>query len=289
MLGLASAAAALALAALHIFRDEGFAEESRPQVWLHAFYAKIEPGVVWLIDKLLKNRLLSGTRPGRAILTAIAKALWFLPHGVVVEHEAALRLIDSLPEDSHIAIGPCVCKRGIGVKEEPYYTDMVIMYGARAYKLAHPEDYKFISKEEAKKLLKEFHEHNLIHEVFACFKAKSWAFVICNCDPRYCIPTRSYILTGEGVYPGPLVASVDGEKCAGLESCGACAKLCSFSAIKPSPQGKAAVDPLKCMGCGLCVDRCPRNARKLVPRESYSPRFLPIEHTHPLLAQVRKT
>ncbi|MEM1523307.1 MAG: hypothetical protein QXU69_09775, partial [Thermofilaceae archaeon] len=88
------------LALLHIFTEEGFGEESRLQVWLHAFYAKIEPGVVWLIDKMLKSRLLSGTRVGRAILKAIAKMLWFLPHGVVIEHEAALRLIDSLPEDS---------------------------------------------------------------------------------------------------------------------------------------------------------------------------------------------
>jgi Pyruvate/2-oxoacid:ferredoxin oxidoreductase delta subunit len=274
------------LAAAHIFSDSGFGEESRFQLWLHAFYAKIEPGVVWLIDKMLKSKLLSGTRPGRAFLKALAKALWFLPHGVVVEHEAALRLIDSLPEDSHIAIGPCVCKKSIGVREEPYYTDMVIMYGAQAYKLAHPEEYKFISKEEAKELLRQFREHNLIHEVFACFKAKSWAFVICNCDPRYCIPTRSYFVTGEGVYPGPLVARVDAGKCAGTGSCGVCLKVCPFGAVE-ARDGKSAVRADKCMGCGICVYRCPSKARELVPRESYNPRFLPIEHTHPPLASKR--
>uniref|UniRef100_A0A7J3X6T7 4Fe-4S dicluster domain-containing protein n=1 Tax=Thermofilum pendens TaxID=2269 RepID=A0A7J3X6T7_THEPE len=270
------------LAALHIFKDHGYSEESRLQVWLHAFYAKIEPGVVWLIDKLLKNRFLSGTRVGRAILTAIGKALWFLPHGVVVDHEAALRLIDEIPEDSHIAIGPCVCKKGIGARVEPYYTDMVIMYGARAYKLAHPEEYRFITKEEAKRLLKEFREHNLVHEVFACFKAKSWAFVICNCDARYCIPTRSYILTKEGVYPGPLVARVKEDLCRGVDNCGVCAKICPFGAVT-SLDGKSSVDAGKCMGCGLCVYRCPQGARELVPRENYNPRFLPIEHTHPWL------
>gem|GEM_PF-449081 len=213
---------------------------------------------------------------------ALAKALWFLPHGVVVEHEAALKLIDSLPEDSHIAIGPCVCKKSVGVREEPYYTDMVIMYGAQAYKLAHPEEYKNISKEEAKELLKQFKEHNLIHEVFACFKAKSWAFVICNCDPRYCVPTRSYIVTGDGVYPGPLFARVDADKCAGAEKCGVCLKVCPFGAVE-TRNGKSAVRADKCMGCGICVYRCPNKARELVPRESYNPRFLPIEHTHPSL------
>ena len=272
------------LALLHIFAHDGFKEEGKFQLWLHAFYAKIEPGVVWFIDKLLRSRILNGTRPGRALLKALAKMLWFLPHGVVIEHEAALRLIESLPEDSHIAIGPCVCKMGIGVREEPYYTDMVIMYGASAYKLAHPEEYRFISKEEAKELLKRFRDHNLVHEVYACFRAKSWAFVICNCDVKYCVPTRSYLLVKEGVYPGPLYARVNAEKCLGLDLCGTCRKVCPFGAVYAS-DGMASTDPSKCMGCGLCVYRCPQRARELVPRDGYDPKFLPIEHTHPQLAR----
>lgn len=272
------------IAALHIFSDSGYAEESKLQLYLHAFYAKIEPGFVWLIDKLLKSRILGGTRPGRFILKLIGKALWFLPHGVVIDHEAALRLIDEIPEDSHIAVGPCICKMGIGAKVEPYYTDMVIMYGASAYKTAHPDEFKFLTKEEAKKLLKDFRENNLVHEVFACFRSKNWAFVICNCDARYCIPTRSYILTKEGVYPGPLVAQVDFDGCSGLEDCGTCLNICPFKAVS-SNDGKSNVDVNKCMGCGLCTYRCPRAARRLVPRENYDPRFLPIEHTHPWLVK----
>jgi len=46
------------------------------------------------------------------------------------------------------------------------------MYGAQAYKLEHPEEYRFISKEEAKELLRQFREHNLIHEVFALKRAR---------------------------------------------------------------------------------------------------------------------
>ncbi len=270
----------------HIFQNGNFGEESYLQKKLHTFYAKIEPTVVRIIDRLLKNRLLNSTRPGRFFLKVTGKLLWFLPHGVVIEHEAALRLIDSLPENgTHIAVGPCVCKKSIGVKEEPYVTDMVIMYGAEAYKAADPEEYTYITKEEAKRLLKEFRDHNLIHEVFACFKAKRWAFVICNCDARYCMPTRSQLIAGEGVYPGPLYSVVNSEKCRGLDNCGVCVNICTFNAIFRDQEGKAYVDPDKCMGCGLCVYRCPNNARKLVPRTSYDPKFLPIEHTHPNLVK----
>ncbi|MEM0053424.1 MAG: 4Fe-4S binding protein [Nitrososphaeria archaeon] len=270
----------------HIFQNGSFGEESYLQKKLHTFYAKIEPTVVRIIDRLLKNRLLNSTRPGKFFLKITGKLLWFLPHGVVIEHDAALRLIDSLPENgTHIAIGPCVCKKSIGVKEEPYVTDMVIMYGAEAYKAADPEEYVYITKEEAKRLLKEFYDHNLIHEVFACFKAKKWAFVICNCDARYCMPTRSQLIAGEGVYPGPLYAVVDSERCKGIDNCGTCINLCKFNAIIPDENGKACVKLDRCMGCGLCAYRCPNQARKLVPRQNYDPKFLPIEHTHPNLAK----
>lgn len=276
------------IAPLHIFKDEGFGEESRLQLLLHTFYARIEPRVVWFTDKLLRSRLLSGTKPGKLILKLIAKILWFLPHGVVVEHDAVLRLIDSLPEDSHIAIGPCLCKIGAGTREEPFNTDMVIMYGAKAYKLAHPNEYRYISKDEAKNLLRKFRDCNLIHEVYACFEARSWAFVICNCDVRYCVPTRSQLVVKEGVYPGPLVAEVRTEKCAGLESCGVCLKVCPFKAVAATDGGKSFVELNKCMGCGICVYRCPQGARSLKPRAGYNPRFLPIHFTHPELAEYFK-
>lgn len=46
-----------------------------------------------MIDKMLTNRFLSGNRFGRFILKITGKLLWFLPHGIVIDHEAAIRLI----------------------------------------------------------------------------------------------------------------------------------------------------------------------------------------------------
>ncbi|GEM_PF-806712 len=274
----------------HIFQNGGFGIESTFQRKLHTFYARIEPFVVRTIDKMLKNRFLKGNKIGRSFLKFTGKMLWFLPHGVVIDHEAAIRLIDNIPKDDnlHIAIGPCVCKKAIGVNKEPYVTDMVIMYGAQAYKSAHPEEYKYISPEEAKALLANFRENNLIHEVFACFKSKSWTFVICNCDANYCIPTRSKLIAGEGVYAGPLYAVVDPEKCEGLEKCGICKNVCPFDAIKEDSSGKAFVIKEKCMGCSLCFFNCPNKARRMIPRENYDPKFLPIEYTHPNLCDLYK-
>lgn len=136
---------------------------------------------------------------------------------------------------------------------------------------------------EAKSLLVNFRENKLVHEVFACFESKSWTFVICNCDVKYCVPTRSKLIAGEGVYAGPLVAIVDSEKCKGIEKCGVCKNVCPFNAIKGDSFGKAFVIKERCMGCAFCIYNCPNKARGMLPREIYDPKFLPIEYTHPNL------
>ena len=49
--------------------------------------------------------------------------------------------------------------------------------------------------------------------------------------------------------------------CLGL---GSCQKVCPFGAITID-DNLAWIDPEKCVGCGLCVDECPRNVIHLVP------------------------
>ena len=176
-----------------------------------------------------------------------------------------------------------MCKRALDIKEEPYMTDMTILYGAEIYKEVLPEEYRFISKDEALKLLREFENHGLVHAVFACFNSGRWTFVICNCDPRYCVPLRAYLQIKEGLYPGPLIARVDPEHCKGIESCGKCLEVCPFGAIEER-DGKSFVNE-SCMGCGLCVERCPAGARTLAYRERYKPRILPLNIMYPECAQ----
>ena len=52
--------------------------------------------------------------------------------------------------------------------------------------------------------------------------------------------------------------------CFGLSSC---ARACSFGAISVI-DGLAVVNPALCVGCGHCVDICPRHVIKLVPASS---------------------
>ncbi len=253
-----------------------------PRRRLHKFYAVSEPMILKLLDWMLRSWIIGGNRVGRLFLKGLAKLLWFLPHGVVCGYAALEKLLAWIEAqgDSHIAIGPCVCKRALSVNEEPMMTDMTILYGAEIYKEVLPEEYKFISKDEALRMLKEFEKHGLVHAVFACFNSGRWTFVICNCDPRYCVPLRAYLAVKEGMYSGPLAAKVDAALCKGVEECGECLKVCPFNAVEVR-DGKSYVDESKCIGCGLCVERCLAGARRLVYRELYKPRIIPMDIMYP--------
>ncbi len=49
---------------------------------------------------------------------------------------------------------------------------------------------------------------------------------------------------------------------------GSCARVCTSNAIHVTEGGIARVDPDKCIGCGLCVEACPRHVIELVPKAS---------------------
>ncbi|MBN2343427.1 MAG: RnfABCDGE type electron transport complex subunit B [Deltaproteobacteria bacterium] len=53
--------------------------------------------------------------------------------------------------------------------------------------------------------------------------------------------------------------------CMGL---GSCIHVCSFGAIYKTANGLVRVDPEKCTGCKKCVETCPRNIIKMVPKKA---------------------
>ncbi len=52
--------------------------------------------------------------------------------------------------------------------------------------------------------------------------------------------------------------------CLGLNDC---VRVCPFAAIRPRQNLPPRVDPEKCTSCGICIDICPRNLIRLMPRD----------------------
>jgi len=131
---------------------------------------------------------------------------------------------------------------------------------------------KSVSKDVAKRILKEAEEEGLVHKTFHDdFSLDEKENSICNCCKCCCILFQTY-------YRGIIsfhtltsyIAEINENKCIG---CGKCAEKCPIEAIS-LVDGKATDDENKCIGCGVCVHHCLENARTLVRtelREVYIP------------------
>jgi len=247
-------------------------EVGRIQLWLHTLYARYEPWILRVLDLTLRFFL---KVRGKFILVVLARLLnRFLPTGEVVTLEQATDFIDTISGlgNSQIAVGPCRCQEALGKRKGTYVTDMVIMYGAEAYKKAD-EDYTDLSPEEAKKLLRELNEEGRMPTFYACMGSGGWVFAICSCESEICFPFRAHQAAGGVLHPGPDIVALDRESCT---ACGKCVERCHFGANSLT-NPTAEVDLTKCYGCGLCVSTCSGGARMMVKREGYRNRYYPID------------
>ncbi|MFX1390736.1 MAG: ATP-binding protein [Promethearchaeota archaeon] len=131
---------------------------------------------------------------------------------------------------------------------------------------------KFVSKNEAKKILNEAEEEGLVHKTFHDnFSLNEKENSICNCCKCCCILFQTYYRGIVSFHTlTSYISKIDENKCVG---CGICIKKCPIEAVFLI-NGKAFNDEKKCIGCGVCVHHCPETARSLVLtelREVYLP------------------
>lgn len=257
----------------HKVKDGELVEVGVIQSLLQSIYARSEPLILRVFDRLLRIRFLTEGR-GNPILKAMARVLSFFPTAEVVTLERTMDFIDAISvlENAEIAVGPCVCQEALGRRSGTFMKDMVILYGAEAYKRAR-SGYKDLSPAEAKRLLGELHQEGLMQAFYACMRSRGWVFVICNCEREICLPFRAHQAAGGVLSPGPDIVALDRERCTG---CGTCVERCHFGANR-LVDGFSEVDLAKCYGCGLCVSTCTGEARRMVKREDYSNRYYPID------------
>jgi len=49
---------------------------------------------------------------------------------------------------------------------------------------------------------------------------------------------------------------------------GDCVEVCAFQAIRKGEKGLVVIDPEKCVGCGKCIEECPKGMLLLIPASS---------------------
>ena len=160
-----------------------------------------------------------------------------------------------------------------------------------------------ISRKEAGEILRKSAEAGLVHGV------SNWQQpdTICNCDPDCCMFFEAVhkLKHAKGISSSNYRVRIDRDTCIG---CGLCVKRCPMYALQleDAPEAKdrvtvvvtddkakkalknrkgkvSAVNPDQCIGCGVCVYKCPSKSLVLERREVLED---PPQHARELAQRV---
>jgi Pyruvate/2-oxoacid:ferredoxin oxidoreductase delta subunit len=168
-------------------------------------------------------------------------------HGgqIVPSVDQTLEIIDKAHD---FGVTYCICeKAAYGGKLN--YKCLYLNAANKIFRKDHPDKIKFLTKDEAKNLVLQKRKEGAYQSVL--WGPYPNVTAICNCEQS----CGSFQIPGvkSAFYPAIFHSSVvNKKKCI---RCGKCARVCHFGAIAIKNDG-CAVDPLKCGGCGLCIDAC---------------------------------
>ena len=161
-------------------------------------------------------------------------------------------------------VNECICKKERGMLGAPCKKPVEVCLAISPVEGAGfiLEWGREITKEQAYQLLREAEEAGLVHLTSNVENGNTF---ICNCCSCCCGVLRSVNeLDVPGAVNSDFYAEIEGDEC---DWCGVCLeeKGCQVRAIE---EGDTAYRVIKerCIGCGLCVTACPRDAIKLVAK-----------------------
>ncbi len=86
-----------------------------------------------------------------------------------------------------LALGPCTCREVFRNCDNPINAEIMVALNGNPFIEMRPQDYREITREEAKDILKQCHQNGLIHTIIEC---KKHFYAICNCCTCCCVPLR---------------------------------------------------------------------------------------------------
>jgi|WetSurMetagenome_2_1015567.scaffolds.fasta_scaffold365486_2 hypothetical protein len=87
----------------------------------------------------------------------------------------------------NVSLGPCSCREEFHNCDYPVMSEIVLGNGSSEVYASRVKEFRQVSKEEAKVILREAHQHKLIHSIMRC---GNHFYAICSCCNCCCVPTR---------------------------------------------------------------------------------------------------
>lgn len=180
---------------------------------------------------------------------------------VVLPYEAVKGIID---RNDIISVSYCYCRNWKDNLQDPYKLENpklnCFQFGWYAQFLIDHNFSKPISKEEATNILKEAEDDGLVHKDIHLKNPGQEEQALCNCCNCCC---QFFQLYKRGIFPFHTltyyIANVDENKCIG---CGICVQKCLIEAIELT-NALSITNLDRCIGCGLCAHHCPEQVRNL--------------------------
>jgi len=86
-----------------------------------------------------------------------------------------------------LALGPCTCREVFKNCDNPIAAEIMLGLTRNVFTEERPHDYREITREEAKDVLRQCHQKGLIHTIIRC---RQDFYAICNCCSCCCVPLR---------------------------------------------------------------------------------------------------
>ena len=202
--------------------DPFIAEGSRLRQMALKVYARFEVQLLAIFYWILHRPFMANRWIRKALYYGLAKffAEMAIVSKVMTLQETERFILEELPEDSQIAVGPCRCRLATHACDHPLETDIVILTGTPLWLDLFPKDYRVISKEEALSKVRECNEVGLVQMLdrHMYYRDSTNYFVICNCCACACLPIIGYkLFKGDGYHyiPSTYISVVDTDACRG--------------------------------------------------------------------------
>jgi Pyruvate/2-oxoacid:ferredoxin oxidoreductase delta subunit len=226
------------------------------------------------LQKMRKFRQLSFTQPtgtmadiyhGKVMTLETAQDLVMVNEPInlpdleqVIPYVRARAIIQDNPD--HILLMQCPCRLS---RENPCMPlDVCLVIGQPFVDFTqqhYPSRGRRITQQEAYDLLERENRRGRVHHAFFTAMMLGRFFAICNCCSCCCTALKSHQRGIPTLASSGYVSQFNADLCI---SCDPRLDYCQFGALE-NKSGTCEVDEEKCMGCGVCVARCPENARSL--------------------------